>query len=62
MILISAFIFKTFDVISAVCLQVNVSELGLVTQGGKVIWGRFFMSDVHHTMCISLFIISVIYV
>jgi hypothetical protein len=22
------------------CLQVNISELGLVTQGGKVIWGK----------------------
>lgn len=21
--------------------QVNVSELGLVTQGGKVVWGRY---------------------
>ena len=21
--------------------QVNISELGLVTQGGKVVWGRF---------------------
>jgi len=22
-------------------LQVNVSELGLVTQGGKVVWGKW---------------------
>lgn len=24
-------------------LQVNVSELGLVTQGGKVVWGKWLL-------------------
>ena len=23
-------------------IEVNVSELGLVTQGGKVVWGKFY--------------------
>jgi len=41
-------------------LQVNVSELGLVTQGGKVVWGKWlcnyvFMSVVWHSGITSVF-------
>ena len=27
--------------------QVNISELGLVTQGGKVVWGRLYDCDLN---------------
>ena len=28
--------------------QVNISELGLVTQGGKVVWGRLHVCDLNY--------------
>ena len=30
-----------FNILLLFLAQVNVSELGLVTQGGKVVWGRY---------------------
>ena len=30
-----------FNILLHIFAQVNVSELGLVTQGGKVVWGMY---------------------
>ena len=32
--------FNAWDVCSGTIIEVNVSELGLVTQTGKVVWGE----------------------
>ena len=36
-------------------LEVNVSELGLVTQGGKVVWGKYAQvtNEPHNDVCIN---------
>ena len=33
--------FKAGQIVKGTILEVNVSELGLVTQSGKVVWGKY---------------------
>ena len=32
--------FAAGEIVKGTVIEVNISELGLVTQGGKVIWGK----------------------
>ncbi|KAM6109384.1 LOW QUALITY PROTEIN: ribosome biogenesis protein NSA2 homolog [Phoenicopterus ruber ruber] len=46
-------LYTTLGVITKGTDEVNVSELGLVTQGGKVIWGKYEVTNNRNDGCIN---------